>query len=90
MSAASGPFLTGSNRLAPGGETGLAAVRAMVDAGRREQAQQTLIQLEPGLQHDLVGLQQSGEIHLALGRFDDAVRCYRRAVALAPDHPGAL
>jgi tetratricopeptide (TPR) repeat protein len=90
MSAASGAFLTGSNRLAPGGETELAAVRAMVNAGRHEQAHQSLIQLEPGLQHDLSSLQQSGEIHLALGRFDDAVRCYRRAVALAPDHPGAL
>ncbi|MCI3131067.1 tetratricopeptide repeat-containing sulfotransferase family protein [Phenylobacterium aquaticum] len=76
---------------APGdGRGGLEAVRALVNVGRRGEANAELLALEPGLQGDARGLQAAGEVFLANARFDDALRCYRRAADLAPRDPGVL
>ncbi|WP_421932008.1 sulfotransferase [Phenylobacterium sp.] len=65
-------------------------MRALVHAGRRAEADQRLLALEPQLQGDARGLQAAGEIFLANARFSEALRCYRRAAELAPADPGAV
>ncbi|WP_374570654.1 sulfotransferase [Phenylobacterium sp.] len=72
------------------GGAGLDAVRALTQRGRRGEADEALRRLEPSLAGDAQALQGAGEIHLANGRYADAVRCYRQAVALAPNSAGAL
>lgn len=72
------------------GAAGLEAVRALVQHGRRDEADAALRRLEPSLAGDAAALQGAGEIHLANGRYADAVRCYRLAAGLAPNSAGAL
>lgn len=74
----------------PSGGGALEAVRALVHAGRRAEADRRLLALEPQLQGDAQGLQGAGEIFLANTRFAEALRCYRRAAEIAPGDPGAL
>lgn len=78
------------DRAASPGGAGLDDVRALVQRGRRDEADQALRRLEPRLASDAEALQGAGEIHLANGRYGDAVRCYRQAAALAPNAPSAL
>ncbi|MFN4178003.1 MAG: sulfotransferase [Phenylobacterium sp.] len=65
-------------------------MRRLVQAGRRGEANQALLDLEPGLAGNPRALQAAGEIFLANGRFPEALRVYRRAADLVPDAPGAL
>ena len=89
MTTPGAPRTIGVPASPPGGGA-LDAVRALVHAGRRAEADQRLLALEPQLQGDARGLQAAGEIFLANARFSEALRCYRRAAELAPADPGAL
>lgn len=85
-----GSSRTTGDRSPLAGGAALDAVRRMVQAGRRGEANQILLDMEPGFAGDPTALQAAGEIFLANGRFLDALRVYRRAADLAPDAPGAL
>lgn len=78
------------DRAASWGGAGLEAARVLMQRGRRDEAEEALRRLEPSLAGDPQALQGAGEFHLANGRYADAVRCYRQAVALAPNSAGAL
>lgn len=85
-----GPSPAIRDRAAFPGGAGLDSVRALARAGRRAEADRALRDLEPALAGDARALQAAGEIHLANGRYADAVRCYRAAAALAPHAADAL
>ncbi|MDI1326202.1 MAG: sulfotransferase [Brevundimonas sp.] len=68
----------------------LGGISPLIRDGRIGDALSRLVVIEAGAGDDARLLQHLGEHYTHCGKPDAAARCYRRAVALAPDDPGCL
>ena len=71
-------------------EACLFLVEALIQAGGTQEALANLERLAWDSQGDAVLLQRIAQIYTFLNRHDEALRCSRHAVALAPNNPASL